>query len=93
MSEQDVYWAVECEERSRMIPLKKVREVEGMILELNWPDEFDVDCPYCQQPHSYIRQEIVRWSPLASDLPVALAKLKLRVAAGQEIPTGPETTR
>jgi hypothetical protein len=58
MSNQNAQWVVECEEGKGTIPLKKVRSVEGMILEPSWPDEFEIDCPYCGRKHSCIKQEI-----------------------------------
>lgn len=60
MNRRHEYWAVECEEQKGFIALKKVRRVEGRILNLSWPDNFQVECPYCKQLHSYIKQEITQ---------------------------------
>lgn len=58
MSNQDAHWVVECEEGNGNIPLKKVRSVDEHILEPNWPDEFEIDCPFCGRKHPCIKQEI-----------------------------------
>ena len=51
------YWAVECEEQKGWIQLLRVRDVAGK-LHLNWPENLEVDCPFCRRHHLYIRQEI-----------------------------------